>query len=117
MSGRLHVSDLPSKATFWSLVAVLVLLGILTLAPAAGAATAGGAQTSVGNIVEADQNVTVPQGTTADSVVVFGGSATIAGTVRNTVVGIGADVTLQPSARWARPAEPATRRSSSSAGP
>jgi len=99
MSGRLHVSDLPSKATFWSIIAVLVLLGILTLAPAAGAATAGGQQTSVGNIVEADQHITVPQGTTADSVVVFGGSATIAGTVRNTVVGIGADVTLQPSAQ------------------
>ena len=57
------------------------------------------AETSVGNIVEFDQNVTVPAGTTADSVVVFGGSATIAGTVRETVVGIGADVTLQPSAR------------------
>ena len=49
--------------------------------------------------MEADQNITVPSGTTADSVVVFGGSATIAGTVRNTVVGIGADVTLQPSAQ------------------
>lgn len=99
MSGRLHVSELPSKATIWSLVAVLVLLGLLTLAPAAGAAAAGGAQTSVGTIVEADQNVTVPRGTTADNVVVFGGSATIAGTVRDTVVGIGADVTLQPTAQ------------------
>ena len=98
MSGRLHASK-SHAATFWALVAVLVLLGILALAPPAGAATAGGEQTSVGNIVEFDQNITVPAGTTADSVVVFGGSATIAGTVRETVVGIGADVTLQPSAR------------------
>ena len=97
MSGRLHASK-SHAAAFWALVAVLVLLGILALAPTAGAATAG-AQTSVGNIVEFDQNVTVPAGTTADSVVVFGGSATIAGTVRDTVVGIGADVTLQPSAQ------------------
>ena len=98
MSGRLHASK-SHAATFWALVAVLVLLGILALAPPAGAATAGGGQTSVGNIVEFDQDVTVPAGTTADSVVVFGGSATIAGTVRETVAGIGADVTLQPSAR------------------
>ena len=98
MSGRLHASK-SHAATFWALVAVLVLLGILALAPQAGAATAGGGQTSVGNIVEFNQDVTVPAGTTADSVTVFGGSATIAGTVRNTVAGIGADVTLQPSAR------------------
>ncbi len=98
MSGRLHASK-PHAATFWALIAVLVLLGILALAPPTGAATAGGEQTSIGTIVEFDQNVTVPAGTTADSVVVFGGSATIAGTVRETVVGIGADVTLQPSAR------------------
>ncbi len=99
MSGRHPESDRSRAAAFWGVVAVLVLLGILTLAPTAGAATAGGAQTSIGNIVEFDQNVTVPAGTTADSVVVFGGSATIAGTVRNTVAGIGADVTLRPSAR------------------
>jgi hypothetical protein len=98
MSGRLHASK-SYAATFWGIVAVLVLLGILALAPPAGAATAGGAQTSTGSIVEFDQNITVPSGTTVDNVVVFGGSATIAGTVRDTVVGIGADVTLQPTAQ------------------
>jgi hypothetical protein len=100
MSGRLQVSKAASSATFWALVAVLVLLGILVLASPVTAATGGsGAQTSVGNIVEFDQNITVPSGTTAESVVVFGGSATIAGTVRDMVVGIGADVTLEPTAQ------------------
>jgi hypothetical protein len=80
-------------------LAVLVLLGILALASPAAAGTAGGAQTSVGNIVEVNTDVTVPQGTTAESVVVIGGSATIAGTVRDMVVGIGSDVTLRPTAQ------------------
>jgi hypothetical protein len=98
MSGRLH-AYLPSSPATLVLAAALVLLGVLIWTPAAGAASAGGAQTSLGNIVEFNQDVTVPQGTTADNVVVFGGSATIAGTVRNTVAGFGADVTLQPTAR------------------
>ena len=56
-------------------------------------------QKSVGDIVETDQDITVPLGTSANSVVAFGGSITIAGSVREVVAGIGADVKLLPTAR------------------
>ena len=99
MTGRIHNVYL-AAAVLTVLLVALALLGILALAAPAGAATTGGgAQTSVGNIVKVNQDITVPSGTTADSVVVLGGSATIAGTVRNAIVGVGADVTLQPSAQ------------------
>ncbi len=96
MTGRLHNSK-TSAAALAALLAVLLLLGILALAAPAPAATAP--QQSVGNIVEFNKDITVPPGTTANSVVAFGGSITVAGSVRYTVAGIGADVTLLPSAR------------------
>lgn len=100
MTGRLHAHKVSAAATLLALLAVLVLLGVLALAAPVRAATGGaGPQQSVGNIVEVDQDVTVPSGTTADNVFVVGGSVTIAGTVRNVVAGIGADVRLLPSAR------------------
>lgn len=98
MTGRLQSNKVSAAPTLLALLAVLVSLGILALAAPVRAAT-GGAQQSVGNIVEVDQDVTVPSGTTADNVFVVGGSVTIAGTVRNVVAGIGADVRLLPSAR------------------
>ncbi|HEX5643755.1 MAG TPA: hypothetical protein VFZ86_15690 [Thermoleophilia bacterium] len=101
MTGRLHSHKATAAAMLLALLAVLALLGVLALAPPVRAATGGaaGPQQSVGNIVEVDQDVTVPSGTTADNVFVVGGSLTIAGTVRNVVAGIGADVRLLPSAR------------------
>ena len=99
MSRRLHTSNV-SPAALWTLVAVFVLLGILVLAPPARAATAGGAETSVGRhrgVRPGHHRAGRHDSRQRRSS--FGGSATIAGTVRNTVVGIGADVTLQPSAK------------------
>ena len=101
MTGRLHSHKVSAATTLLALLAVLVLLGVLALARArtGGDRRRAGPQQSVGNIVEVDQDVTVPSGTTADNVFVVGGSVTIAGTVRNVVAGIGADVRLLPSAR------------------
>ena len=112
MMGRVH--DLTPSAALAGLLAGLVLLCVLALAAPARAATGGGAsanpddraatgaippQKSVGNIVEFNKDITVPLGTSANSVTAFGGSITVAGSVRQTVAGIGADVTLLPSAR------------------
>jgi hypothetical protein len=84
-------------------------LGILAFTAPARAATDPGAtvapdraippQKTVGNIVETDTDITVPFGTSANSVFALGGSITIAGSVREVVASLGADVTLLPTAR------------------
>ena len=111
MTGRLHNSTTFAAVVLVLLVALL-LLGTLAATPARAATGAGGAnpddraatgalppQKSVGNIVETGQDITVPLGTSANSVFALGGSITIAGSVREVVAGIGADVKLLPTAR------------------
>ena len=111
MTGRLHNSTTFAAAVLVLLVALL-LLGFLAVTPARAATGAGGAdpddravtgalppQKSVGNIVETGQDITVPLGTSANSVFALGGSITVAGSVREVVAGIGADVRLPPTAR------------------
>ena len=94
MSGGLHTHKVSAATTFLALLAVFVLLGILALAPPVRAATGGaaGPEQSVGNIVEVDQAVTVPSGTTADNVFVVGGG-TLTSAPGATIVG---DTTYEP---------------------
>ena len=112
MTGRLHNSTTFAAALLLLLV-TLLLLGVFGLTPARAATGSGASanpddraatgalppQKSVGDIVKTGQDITVPLGTSANSVFAFGGSITIAGSVREVVAGIGADVTLLPTAR------------------
>jgi hypothetical protein len=77
-------------------VALLAVPLILALTPGltgVAAAADRGTVTHYGS-----GTVTIPAGDTASSVIAVGGKVVIAGTVRNTVFGLGTDVTLTPTA-------------------
>lgn len=104
MTSRVH-DPRTSAAAVLGLLAALVLLGIFAFTAPARAATNSGVtraippQKTVGNIFETNKDITVPLGTSANSVFALGGSITVAGSVREVVAGIGADVRLLPTAR------------------
>ncbi len=82
-----------SASLILALGATLLVLALL-LSPVASAATLDrGVVTHVGG-----GTVTIASGETASSVFAIGGRVVIAGTVRNTVVGVGTNVVLAPGA-------------------
>jgi hypothetical protein len=90
MDVRLHRELAPAAA------AVLLLLAVLLLTAAPALAAPAKVE---GNIVAYNKNTVIPLGTSAHSVVAFGGSVTVAGSVRTAVAAFGADVRLLPTAR------------------
>lgn len=88
-------------------VALMLLVAGPWLATAHAAASSRPAPSPTGitvnksvppNVVEYSKNVTIPQGATADWVVVFGGKVDVAGTVTHMIIAIGGDVVLEPTA-------------------
>ena len=98
MTGRIHNVYL-AAVVLTALLAALSLLSVLAFASPAWPAATSGAGTQRGTIVEFNKDISVPFGTTAGSIVAFGGSVTVAGNVRHVVAGLGADVRLLPTAR------------------
>ena len=98
MTGRLHNVYL-AAVVLMVLLAALALLAMLAFASPARAAARAAPCPRRGTIVEYNKDISIPFGTTASSVVAFGGSVTVAGNVRHVVAGLGADVRLLPTAR------------------
>lgn len=93
-----HVRSARSRDPLsYTSLALAVVLTLLALALIPGL-TAPASAADRGTIVNAGGNVNLRQGDTADAIFAFGADVTVAGTVKNSILAVGGDVRLGPTA-------------------